>query len=330
MSVWQKYTVACKDCPAEFVEDTNTDETACKYHSGGWVEYTDYGDEGNPSSCQEWYWSCCDSYDEKNPGCKGSGGKHTPTPKSLEKATQLAAEVAKVQRERNQSAGYGMVTDDEAEVERKGNAQGKHGAITDAEVLTVLGAAPSADTLAYLLRYLNEGKLDTAAAFVNNKKANWAEALQTQLDAMLPKVDTTKPVAEHIKPLVEMIQKVYTPANLKTLAEAGMKGTLTTIAQQFDAKISSMLLQFANQYAEKVVSSGGAEAIKSRLQEFDDGSDDVRLYSATDSKYRKEGGGCRLPAVWRVSCCSTQEEIPRCTTSTMLNPPRVVGFIFRG
>lgn len=209
------------------------------------------------------------------------------------RAMQLAAEENTRQRKRNQSAGYGMVTNDEAEAERKANAKGKHGAITNAEVVAVPGAAPSADTLAYLLRYLDEGKLVAAAAFVDNKKANWAEALQAQLNAALAKAGTKagtiKAVAEHIQPVVQLIQKAYTEANLATLAKKEMAGTLNTLAMQFDVKVSTMLLQFAIKYIEKL-GSDGAEAIRLRVQELDDGSDDVQLYNATDSKLKKEKG----------------------------------------
>lgn len=160
-----------------------------------------------------------------------------------------------------------------------------------------------------MLGYLEEGNLSAAAAVADNTKANWAEALQTQLDAALAKAGTIKALAEHIQPTVKMIQIAYTEANLVTLAKKEMAGTLNTLAMQFDVKVSTMLLQFGIQYIEKL-GPDGAEAIRLRVQELDDGSDDVQLYNATDSKLKKEKGDAAYRKDGAVSAAALKKKIP--------------------
>ena len=96
-------------------------------------------------------------------------------------------------------------------------------------------------------------------------------------------------IADHIAPFVAMIREVYAAATLLALGDAGMKDTLTALAQRFDAEVGKVLLRFTYGYVQKLLSGDGADALKARLQSLDDTSDDTKLYNATDSKYQKEG-----------------------------------------
>lgn len=216
----------------------------------------------------------------------------------------------KAQQDANKAAGRGSITNVEVKPEQKANKAAGHGSITNAQVVAVLGTASPSETLASLLGALEGGNVSLASAVVDNQKANWAEPIQAQLDAALAKADTTKPVAEHIKPFVTMLQKAYTESSLRTLAKKEMAGTLKKLSRQFDDKVSSMLFEFTKKYVEKLRSSGGAEAIGSRVQKMDDGSDDVQLYNATDSKYRKEADDAAYREAGAASAAALKKKIP--------------------
>jgi hypothetical protein len=86
-----------------------------------------------------------------------------------------------------------------------------------------------------------------------------------------------------------MIQKAYSKTTLTKLAGGGMKDTLRSLADRFDAEVSRILLRFTKRYIAKLGPSG-AEAIRARLRILDDSSEDTKLYNATDNKYKKEKG----------------------------------------
>eukprot|EP00729_Bicosta_minor_P018231 gene18231-4720_t len=230
---------------------------------------------------------------------------------------------ADVQRKRNASASYGKITDAEVEAQRKANATGTYGPITNAEVAAMLGKSSPADTLATLVGYFEAGELTLAAAVVANEKVKWAKPIQEQLDAILSNADTEKclALAEHIKPVIEMMQKAYSKVNVKKLTKKKAKATRKTIVKRFDKVVSSMLLQFTKQYVEKLGSSGGAEALKARLQTLDDTSIDTQLYINTDKKLRKERGDAALRKAGVARAAAVKKahpDAPRQPVSTVL------------
>ena len=117
------------------------------------------------------------------------------------------------------------------------------------------------------------------------------------------------------------MQNAYSKANVEKLTKKKAKATLNTIVQRFDKVVSSMLLQFTYQYVKKLGSSGGAEALKARLQTLDDTSDDVKLYLHTDKKLRKKAGdaGLRKTGVARAAAVKkAHPDAPRQPVSTVL------------
>eukprot|EP00729_Bicosta_minor_P016548 gene16548-12276_t len=134
----------CKECSAWYAEGSNEECPKSvveeKYHTGSWEYYNRYE---SGSQYGHW-WECCN---EDNSGCRtrqvinNPAGKHNATPESLQAAAVRAeAAAAELERKRNESSGFGAITDCEATKQRAKNNAAMFGEITDAEVPLIKAA----------------------------------------------------------------------------------------------------------------------------------------------------------------------------------------------